>query len=287
MAGKQPTRQDQILARMSRGFQQNDSKFVGQIFGKPGSGKTFMLAGLAQTLKGDGEILWLDSSDGFISLKDEDWAQEDLLYSGFTPASDLTAAAVALREAKRTGAGDLAGVTVVVLDEFSSWYQEILEDAARGRTGTNADDNMPEVIGNDHSLPAGVLVAAFEKFHAIPGVHVLLGAHVREKVARNGGSTIFHPHYPPLMRINIEAKLHSSVLLRSKLTGKGAKERTVVTDLTSTVEAKNRISGMSGEITPREYIQRVAAWVEKTDYTGPHEDLSDLPDDPADQADEA
>jgi len=278
---KRPDRKTQVLARMRSASDTSHRPDAAiQIYGTPGWGKTTIAAALAQQLKDGGDILWIDSSDGFAAVMDEAWATEDVIYGGeHFPAEDLTALATALAES-RDMENEFSTVRVLVLDEFSSWYREVLEVAARDRTGTNDDDNAPETIGTDHSLPAALLESVFMKFHRIPNLHVIVVAHAREKTEKIPGGTrkVYHPHYPPLMNINIAAKLHSSVFLEGKTNGKGEVERMIVAQRTPLVEAKNRIPGMpTGKISPSEYIRRVVAWTHFEEYDGPTEDLTEEP----------
>lgn len=260
------------------------------VYGGPGSGKTFLTMGIAQQLKGDGDILFVDARDGWVSLEPYAWATEDVIYSGeYFPASELAALANALEEDKRTGSGPLANVNVIQLDEYSTWYKTVLEDAATKRLGAAArgDDNLPEIIGTDHGPASQIMEAVLDKFGRIPGLHVLIVAHAREKAQKVPGASDpiinYAPNFPPLSLVNISATLHSMAFLGVKIDGAGHYIRTVTAMPTSRIMAKSRIPGMSAKMDPSDYVENVVAWLDNSHYDEATPGSDDIVVEPGDE----
>lgn len=259
-------RKSAILGRMSRMDEAvPDRNFVGQIYSIPGAGKTDLVARVAQALRGDRQVLFVDARQGWISLEDKPELKEEVIYSGsYYPSKDLMALADMLLEDRETG-GPTANVGVLVLDEYTTWYKDVLEDSVRGRTGIDDVELLPAVEGLDHGPAAAIMEAVLSKLVSVPDLDVLLVGHAREKAERSAAGsparTTYSPNYPPLMKINIDALLHSSVFLQRKVDGRGTATRTVITAPSSSIQAKNRLSTMPiGEITPEKYIEAIVAW---------------------------
>lgn len=258
-------RKNAILGRMSRMDEVvPDRNVVAQLYSTPGAGKSTLIAELAQALRGNGQVLWTDARQGWISLEDKPHLKEEVIYSGsYYPAKDLMALADMLIE-DRENDGPTSNVSVLVLDEYTTWYKDVLEDSVRGRTGIDDVELLPAVEGLDHGPAAAIMEAVLSKLVSVPDLDVLIVAHAREKAEKGGGGsqrTSYSPNYPPLMRINIEAMLHSSAYLQRKIDGRGVATRTVITAPSGTIQAKNRFSTMPiGEITPEKYIEAIVAW---------------------------
>jgi len=276
-----------ILGRMSRMDETvPDRNVVAQLYSVPGAGKSTLIAELAQALRGDRQVLYVDARQGWISLEDKPELKEETIYSGsYYPAKDLMALADMLLD-DRENDGPTSGVGVLVLDEYTTWYKDVLEDSVRGRTGIDGVELLPAVEGLDHGPAAAIMEAVLAKLVSVPDLDVLIVAHAREKAERVRGAgearTTYMPNYPPLMRINIEALLHSSVFLQRKIDGRGKATRTVITAPSSTVQAKNRFSTMPiGEITPKQYVQAIVAW--KNGEGVQHAALADLGETPEEE----
>ena len=93
----------QIIGRMSDvEHQKIDKNFFGLIYGALGTGKTVLGAGIAQAIKGDGEILFLDSAQGAAALDNHPKLKRSMLHVPVTDPRDLMTIASGLKARKKS-----------------------------------------------------------------------------------------------------------------------------------------------------------------------------------------
>ena len=146
---------EQILSRITDLSDQSvDRRVIALFYGGHGVGKTVLTAAVAQFLKGDGRVLWCDSSDGYVTL--EDWRGEGLLdevdYISVPDWQDLPGVASATMKRSKMPKIDLGKTTVVVLDEASSWFLEMLYTSVRETEGLKESDPLPEIRASTISV---------------------------------------------------------------------------------------------------------------------------------------
>lgn len=237
-----------------------DKDFFGMIYSEFGMGKTVTTMALAQALKGEGDILFCDSSDGWVSLQEFPSLVEDADRFRVTDPADLIVLAANL------GSGKLKSkqkrkYTVVVIDELSSVFDAMLENYLREKHGLTPDEPLPEAEGREYGPPTAALESMLRKFHDISGIHLLVTAHAREV----GETKELRPSFPPKAYAVAMRKLHvcGALSARRKRIGKElVYERSIQLLPSAAVSAKSRIPGSPLKIDPAAFIDLVVDWVE-------------------------
>lgn len=242
-----------------------DKDFAGMIYSEFGMGKTVTTMALAQALKGDGDILFCDSSDGWVSLEEFPGLLEDADRFRIANPADLIVLATNI------GSGKLKSTrkrryTVVLIDEVSSVFDAMLENYLREKHGLSPDDPMPEAEGREYGPPTMALESMIRKFHDISGVHLLLTAHAREV----GETKELRPSFPPKAYAVVMRKLHvcGALSARRKRVAGGdlTYERSIQLLPSAAVSAKSRIPGSPLKVDPFELIELVTDWVESEHF---------------------
>jgi hypothetical protein len=236
---------DSILNRITDLSQTSiDKRVICLGYGGHGVGKTVLMAGIAQALKGDGRVLWLDSSDGYVTL--EDWREEGLLddvdYLSVPLWQDLPGIADAVVNRRKTPKVDLAKTTVVVLDESSSWFLSMLYDSVREAEGLKESDPLPDVEGRHYQRPTQAFLSIITQFIKRPDIHILMTAHEQER-GKTEASQQVGPSLPPAFLRGLNAKMHMVFRVEGimKLNGYA---RQVQVQPSRKVSAKSRIRGI-------------------------------------------
>lgn len=234
---------DSLLAKMTDMDSQSiRTDFLGMLYGPSGTGKTTLAMLLAQKLKGDGKILYLDSSDGWVSLRNIPALMKDTSRFGIESSAELPALANALL-GRQKGYEDFS---VVVIDEISSIANEVLEAVVREATGTPADQELPEIEGRHYLPMTRIMSSIVGQFHKVPNLHVILVAHDREKVDHRK-VTVITPSFSPLLLKELQRRMHVTAYVTAEaknVAGELTYVREVQSQPTKLVEAKSRIGGM-------------------------------------------
>lgn len=251
-------------------------------YGDKGTGKTTALQGLAQKLKGEGRILRLDSSDGWISLENIPQLKADTDNLEYVTLADLGLIADALLT-RKTGFEDY---TVVVLDEVSPWYIDALHAYVREQMNLPAEATLPAFGWDYYGVPQAALLEVFKKMQRTPGLHVLMAAHEQERAIKGENNA---KRMVPAMGTKLAEGLGqiSHVVARFESRSvQGKYVREVQSWPTRLVDAKSRIKQLELKMPSTAWVKAVASWVEDSatqaeDLAEPEESVL-LPDDTAD-----
>lgn len=234
-----------------------EREFVGLLYGDKGTGKTTTAAALAQKLKGDGKILRLDSSDGWVSLDNIPALKKDTDNLEFATVIDLAEIAEAVLN-RRPGFEDY---TVVVLDEVSTWYTEALHAFVREKTGTPDNEPLP-VFGWDMYGPVqAALGEVIRRFQKTKGLHLIMVAHEQERALKGDQQA---KRMVPSMGTKLGDTLgqiaHVVARFESRQKG-GDYSREIQSWPTRLVDAKSRIKGVKLKMEQIAWVNAVARWV--------------------------
>ena len=259
----------------------SDVDFFGMIYSEFGMGKTVTTVALAQQLRGEGDILFCDSSDGWVSLQEFPDLMDGVDRFRVADPADLIVVANGISAGKLKSKRKKK-FTVVVIDESSSVFDMMLESYLREKHGLGADDPLPEAEGKEYGPPTAAFESLLRKFHDASGVHVILTAHAREI----GETKELRPSFPPKAYAVAMRKLHVCAALSAKRKrvagGKTVYERSVQLLPSAAVSAKSRIPGSPLKCDPIEFIELVSGWVGSdtfvADVEGKHPDQDVLND---------
>lgn len=235
-----------------------EKEFCGLIYGDKGTGKTTAAHGLAQLLKGDGRILRLDSSDGWVSLDNIPSLKRDTLNLEDATIQDLAEVADALLQ-RKPGFED---ITVVVLDEVSTWYIDMLHAYVREQMNIAPNEPLPP-FGWDYYGPVqAALGEVLKKFHRTKGLHVIMIAHEQERALKGDKNA---KRLVPSMGTKLADTLGQIAHVVARFESRQVQQnyvREAQSWPTRSADAKCRIKGIDLKMPVTKWVQTIARWVE-------------------------
>lgn len=265
----------EVLGRMNDAEHQFiRSKLLLMLYGPWGSGKSVLTAALAQELREDGLILWIDSSEGFVTLQNPEWSGllKGVVRVEYREAIDVMVLANAIRTKKKAKIDgqpiDFSKVKVVVVDEDTTIYNDVLGIAQRERLGLEPDEAITETPDRrDYNVAANVTKRNFEALYGLDNVHIILTGHERtHKLGKDDDSPYrSEVDYGPAAKKGIARRLHViGFVTRTERRNAKTKQTEYKYDIqaqpTLLVEAKSRISTLETHNTFDEFIDRVVTW---------------------------
>jgi|TARA_R100000482_G_scaffold124710_2_gene78581 hypothetical protein len=270
-----------ILSRMNDlEHQEVEKDFIGMFFGGPGVGKTVASVGLAQKLRGEGRALYLDSSDGWVSIDNHPSLKRGIDRIEVSDPRDLMTIANALRSRHK----GFEGYRVVILDEVSSWYTDILHAYVREQTGTKDDEDLPEIEGSMHAAPQAMFLNVIKTFHKTENLHVIMVAHEQGRpIKGESGALLMSPSLGPKITSGLAQLSHLIARFESRKV-KDKYEREAQVWPTRYVMAKSRIGGLDLKLPVASLVKAVSEWINSSrmgdDLIKPEEKvLAEEPDD--------
>lgn len=247
--------------------------FAGCIYGPIGAGKTYMALQLAQALTQTGRILYLDSSDGWVSVSGPK-KELQLLRAGVTRLrigsyDDFAGIANALF----SNAKGFEDFDVVVVDEATSVADRVIDEVA-----VDIHNDVTKIEGKDYRPVQLLYMQALNKLHDTDGLSIILVAHDRvDKIGKGEDApTIANPGFSPKLGKEVAKIMHVVAYMDSTI--KGSENgpsyiRELQCQPTRRISAKSRISGMPLRLSPQQFINRVVEWVDSgtmaEDLNGP------------------
>lgn len=261
-----------IMKRMADlDHQEVEKEFIGLFYGSHGVGKTSAAQALAQKLRGDGKVLFLDSADGWVSLDNIPALKRNTTLLQVSDPRELMSIANALK----TRAKGFEEFSVVVLDEVSSWFTDVLHSYVREVTNTPDDQDLPEIEGSMYAAPQAAFLNLIKTFHKTTGLHVIMVAHEQDRAIKGEkGASKITPSLSPKLMAGLAQISHIVARFEARKDPKanGGYRREAQVLPTRYVEAKTRINGFDVKVDAVAMVKRISEWV--TDSRSMAEDLA-------------
>ena len=256
-----------LLDRMTDAEHQSiPPEFFGLFYGDKGTRKSTTAQGLAQKLKGEGQILFVAAGDGFVSLDRFPALKRDTHHIRVDDPRELFVLSKALR-ARSKGYEDF---TVVVLDDFDSWWMDTLHAYAYEKANLDPDkDELPEIDWTWYGPPQQAMMNTIKNFYKTAGLHIILTAHEQGRAIK--GESGGPDRYTPLLGTKLSAGIghlahvfgrFESRSRRDPATKKQVYTTEVQIQPTRYVEAKSRLSNTDElKLDSVELVKVIANWV--------------------------
>lgn len=229
-------------------------------YGDKGTRKTTTLVGLAQKLRGEGRILFVDSAEGFASLDRFPALKRNVHRVRLDDPREL----MVISKALRTRAKGFEDFTVVVLDEYSSWWTDTLHSFAYEQAGLDPDrDELPIIDWTWYGPPQQAMMNVVKNFDKTPNLHVLIAAHEQGRAIK--GESNGPDRYTPLLGTKLSAGIgqlaHVVARFESRKVGKVYQTECQIQP-TRYVEAKSRMSNTNEmKLDSVTLVKTFAAWI--------------------------
>lgn len=242
-----------------------ETEFFGLFYGGKGVQKSTTAMGLAQKLRGDGRILFAASGNGFSGIDRFPALKRNTKHLRMDDPREL----YQLSKALRTRAKGYEDFTVIVLDDFDSWWQDTLHAFAREQAGTTEDEELPIIDWTWYGPPQQAMMNTIKNFYKTPGLHVIVTAHEQGRPLKGekGGPDRFEPLLGTKLSAGIGHLAHvvgrfEGRTTRDPVTKKAKHVVEVQIQPSRYVDAKSRLSNTNEiKVSSIELVKLAAEWV--------------------------
>ena len=261
--------------------------FLGLFYGDKGTRKSTTAQGLAQKLRGDGGILYAAAGTGFSALKRFPALKRETEHLYIPDPVEL----FQLSKVLRTRQQGFEDYTVLVLDDFDSWWMDTLHAFAYEQAGLDPEtDELPIIDWTWYGPPQQAMMNTIKNFFKTPDLHVIITSAEQGrglKGEKNGPD-----RFTPLLGTKLSAGIGHLAGVVGRFESRKVRE-TYTTEVqiqpTRYVEAKSRLSNTNAiKLDSVELVKKIAEWVEDDGPAEaaafPEEDA--VYDEPADDEDE-
>ena len=281
-----------LLARMTDAEHEDiQSEFFGLFYGGKGVHKSTTAMGLAQKLRGDGQILFAASGNGFSGIDRFPALKRHTQHLRMDDPREL----YQLSKALRTRAKGYEDFTVVILDDFDSWWQDTLHSFAREQAGTSEEEELPIIDWTWYGPPQQAMMNTVKNFYKTMGLHVIITCHEQGRPLKGekGGPDRFEP----LLGTKLSAGIGHLAHLVGRFEGR-VKKNVQTKQVESVVEvqvqpsryvdAKSRLSNTNEiKLDSVMLVKKAAEWVLGGGIeTAPAKEQDVVADEPSDEEDE-
>ena len=281
-----------LLARMTDAEHEDiQSEFFGLFYGGKGVHKSTTAMGLAQKLRGDGQILFAASGNGFSGIDRFPALKRHTQHLRMDDPREL----YQLSKALRTRAKGYEDFTVVILDDFDSWWQDTLHSFAREQAGTSEEEELPIIDWTWYGPPQQAMMNTVKNFYKTMGLHVIITCHEQGRPLKGekGGPDRFEP----LLGTKLSAGIGHLAHLVGRFEGR-VKKNVQTKQVESVVEvqvqpsryvdAKSRLSNTNEiKLDSVMLVKKAAEWVLGGGIeTAPVKEQDVVADEPSDEDDE-
>lgn len=237
------------------------SKYLAMFYGDTGSGKTVYAFAHADALT-EGRILYIDTGQGFLSLKNHPALfrslQPKVTVLPFTGETQLLQVAEAIE--RRAPGFDFS---CVIWDEGSSMLDKFTDVVTYGRSLNSKEEKDPNLpLLPDYAISGNKFRQAFDMYVQLPQLHFIVLSHFRyEKTTLGLDRT--SPSFPPRVGRDIRRPLHTIAYLENSYNRQTKKyTRTIQVHTTDTCTAKTRVGGFADEpvTDPKKFLKATIQW---------------------------
>lgn len=231
------------------------------LYGTAGAGKTVELVKLAQLVTPpDQEILFLDSAQGFVSVRNHPGLQNRVRRLQFKGVSQIAA----LYDAVGERAPGFETTGCIIIDEISSIAKEDLSTVvvARIKAGKITEHEGADWPGYNANLErVGRELRKLFKLDC----HIMLASHMKESVIASTGLALKRPSMPPEMAevgnglVHVVAHMSATTKERN---GKVEYTHTLQVHPSTLVFAKSRVGGLAVKVSPDVFNKRMVEFVQ-------------------------